>query len=313
MTHAPQRVVSLLASGTEMVAALGCGERLVGRSHECDHPEWVRRLPAVTEPKLRVDVPSADIDARVRALVEQAVSVYRVDADALAALEPELIVTQTQCAVCAVSLADVEDAVCRLLPSRPRIVALEPNALADLWRDLRAVAEALGVPERGVMLVSRLRQRMRAIAERAAALGTRPRLAMIEWIDPLMAAGNWHPELIAMAGAEDVHGVAGAHAPALAWSELVAADPDVLWVSPCGFDLERTRAEMPGLTRHPDWPRLRAVREGHVYLGDGNAFFNRPGPRVAETLESLAEALHPAAFRFGHEGTGWARWEPGRA
>jgi iron complex transport system substrate-binding protein len=163
------------------------------------------------------------------------------------------------------------------------------------------------------MLVSRLRQRMRAIAERAAALGTRPRLAMIEWIDPLMAAGNWHPELIAMAGAEDVHGVAGAHAPALAWSELVAADPDVLWVSPCGFDLERTRAEMPGLTRHPDWPRLRAVREGHVYLGDGNAFFNRPGPRVAETLESLAEALHPAAFRFGHEGTGWARWEPGRA
>jgi iron complex transport system substrate-binding protein len=262
----------------------------------------------VTEPRFEVDLPPADVDARVRALVEQAVSVYRVDAAALAALAPDLIVTQTQCEVCAVSLRDVEDALSRVLPSRPRLVALEPNALADLWRDMRKVADALGVPERGVQLVSRLRQRMQAIGTRCATLAPRPRVACIEWMDPLMAAGNWTPELIALAGAEDVLGRPGTHAPRLAWGALAAADPDVVWVTPCGFDLARTRAEMPALTRHPEWGALRAVREGRVFLGDGNAYFNRPGPRVAETLEILAEALHPGAFRFGHEGSGWERW-----
>jgi iron complex transport system substrate-binding protein len=292
-----------------MVVALGCGDRLVGRSHECDHPAWVRGLPAVTAPKLAVDVPSADIDARVRALVEQAVSVYRVDATALAALEPDLILTQTQCEVCAVSLRDVEEALCRVLPGHPRIVALEPEALPSLWRDMRSVADALGVPERGVQLVSRLRQRMHAIAERCVGLGPRPRVACIEWMDPLMAAGNWTPELIAMAGGEDVLGSPGRHAGRLEWEALEAADPDVLWVTPCGFDLARVRAEMPALAGEPRFRALRAVREGRVFLGDGNAYFNRPGPRVAETLEILAEAMHAEAFRFGHEGTGWARWE----
>ncbi len=305
----PTRVVSLLASSTEMVAALGCGDRLVGRSHECDHPDWVRKLPAVTRPRIDVTVPSATIDGSVRALVELAASVYHVDADALAALAPDLVITQTQCEVCAVSLRDVEAAMRQAMPSHPRVVALEPNALADLWRDLRKVADALGVPERGVQLISRLRQRMQAIATRCAEFAPSPRVAMIEWIDPLMAAGNWHPELIAMAGAIDVFGVPGARAPVIDLAALAAADPDVVWVAPCGFDLARTREELGGLARLPQWSALRAVRERRVVLGDGNAFFNRPGPRVAETLEILAEALHPQAFRFGHEGTGWARWE----
>lgn len=290
-----------------MVHALGCGEWLVGRSHECDFPPEVRRLPVVTGPRFRTDLDSGAIDRSVRTLVEQATSVYRVDAEALDALRPDVIVTQVQCDVCAVTLADVEEAVCAFVGSRPRIVALEPNALADIWRDLRKVADALGVPERGVQQVTRLMGRMRAVAQRTGAL-PRPRVACIEWIEPLMSAGNWTPELVAMAGGADVFGTAGAHAPALAFETLVAADPDVIVVMPCGFDVARTRAEMPALVRRPGWDALRAVREGRVILGDGNAYFNRPGPRVAEALEILAEVLHPEAFRFGHEGTGWVRY-----
>jgi iron complex transport system substrate-binding protein len=195
-----------------------------------------------------------------------------------------------------------------VVQSRPVIVSLRPDSLADIWRDIARVAEALGVTERGLRLVSRLRRRMRAVAERAATAASRPRVACIEWIEPLMAAGNWTPELIEAAGGEGLFGVAGAHAPALAWDALLDSDPDVICVAPCGFDLARSRAEMPALVARPGWRDLRAVREGRVYLGDGNALFNRPGPRVAETLEVLAEILHPEAFRFGHEGGGWIRY-----
>jgi len=298
--------VTLLASATEIVCALDRGERLVGRSHECDQPPWVKRLPAVTAPRIDTGADSATIDRSVRALVSQALSVYTVDVERLAALEPDLLVTQVQCEVCAVSLRDVEDAVRAGLPSRPAIVSMRPDTLADVWADMRAIASALGVPERGVQLVTRLRSRMRGIAERARGR-ERPRVACVEWIAPLMAAGNWTPELIELAGAEDVLGKAGRHAGAIAFEQLAAADPDAVFVTPCGFDLARTRAELGALTAHPGWAKLRAVREGRVFLGDGNALFNRPGPRVVETLECLAEALHPGAFRFGHEGVGWER------
>ena len=303
----PSRVVTLLASGTEVVCALDRGERLVARSHECDFPAWVRRLPAVTRARVDGTRPSGAIDRDVRSILSQALSVYEVDHETLAALEPDLLVTQVQCEVCAVSLKDVEEALRTGLRSRPAIVSMQPDDLASLWNDMRAIASALGVPERGVQLVTRLRARMRGIAERARGRAV-PRVACIEWIEPLMAAGNWTPELIALAGAEDVLGVAGQHAGPLSFERLAAADPDVIWVTPCGFDVARTRAEMPALTGQPGWRELRAVREGRVYLADGNALFNRPGPRVVEALECLAEALHPEAFRFGHEGRGWERW-----
>ena len=298
--------MTLLASATEIVCALDGGDRLVGRSHECDQPPWVKKLPPVTVPRIDTGAPSAEIDRSVRGLVAQALSVYTVDVERLAALEPDLLVTQVQCEVCAVSLKDVEEAVRTGLPSRPRIVSMRPDALADIWADMRAIASALGVPERGVQLVTRLRGRMRGIAERAKGR-SRPRVACIEWLSPLMVAGNWTPELIELAGADDALGKAGAHAGPIDLGALAAADPDVIFVTPCGFDLARTRAELPALTSQPGWDALRAVREGRVFLGDGNALFNRPGPRVVETLECLAEALHAGAFRFGHEGTGWER------
>ncbi len=299
--------MTLLASGTEIVCALDCGDRLVGRSHECDHPAWVLRLPAVTAPRFDTSASSLEIDRSVRGLLSQALSVYTVDTVKLAALAPDLLVTQVQCEVCAVSLRDVEEAVRAGLPSQPAIVSMKPDSLADVWADMRAIADALGVPERGVQLVTRLRSRLRGIAERTKGR-PRPRVVCIEWIEPLMVAGNWTPELMALAGADDVLGVAGRHAGAIEFEQLAAADPDVIWITPCGFGLERTRAELAPLISHAGWARLRAVQAGRVFLGDGNALFNRPGPRVVEATECLAEAMHPGAFRYGHEGRGWEQW-----
>jgi iron complex transport system substrate-binding protein len=301
------RIVSLIASATEIVCALGFEEQLVGRSHECDFPESVKRLPVCTEPKFAVEGSSYQIDQRVKAILQEGLSVYRVHADTLRALRPDVIVTQSHCEVCAVSLRDVEQAVCSWLEAQPRIVSLAPDGLADVWRSIEQVAEALGVPERGAALVTRLQGRMQSIEEQAARLTERPTVACVEWIEPLMASGNWMPELVAKAGGVNLLGVAGKHAPWLSWQQLQDADPDVILVLPCGFDVARTRQEMPSLTGRPEWPALRAVREGRVYLLDGNQYFNRPGPRLVESLEILTEILHPITFHFGHAGSGWQR------
>jgi iron complex transport system substrate-binding protein len=302
-----QRVVSLIASATEIVCALGCEDRLVGRSHECDFPPSVRRLPVCTAPKFNVEGNSREIDRDVKTLLRDSLSVYRVDADRLAELEPDVIVTQAQCEVCAVSLRDVERAVCSWLQACPKLVSLVPNALADVWVDIEHVAEALGVVERGAELVAQLQSRIEGIASHAKTLSHRPRVACIEWIDPLMAAGNWVPEQVELAGGINLFGEAGKHSPWMTFEQLRAADPDAIVVMPCGFDIERSRRELPPLTGRPEWPGLRAVRDGRVFLADGNQFFNRPGPRLVESLEILAELLHPEAFAFGHEGAGWQR------
>jgi len=302
------RIVSLLASATEIVCGLGFRDALVGRSHECDWPPGIETLPAVTEPKFPTDGTSYEIDARVKAIVQEGLSVYRVDGDALRRLDPDLLVTQTQCEVCAVSESDVQRALAEWTGSRPAVVSLEPHALSDVWDDVRRVAGALGVADRGEALVSRLVVRMDALARQAAGRPERPAVACIEWIDPLMAAGNWMPELVAMAGGESRFGDAGVHSPWMEWDDLVEADPDVVVVSPCGFDVGRTRREMTGLTERPGWDDLAAVRGGRVAIADGVAYFHRPGPRLAESLEILAEILHPATFDFGHRGSGWTWW-----
>lgn len=300
------RIASLLASATEIVCALGARDRLVARSHECDFPPDVATLPAVTAPKLDTSRPSAAIDRDVKALLEQALSVYRVDAERLRALAPEIIVTQTQCEVCAVSETDVVAALATWTGARPRIVSLVPNALTDVFSDIERVAAALGRETAGAALTATMRQRMGAIAEQAKPLPPR-RVACIEWIDPLMAAGNWMPELVVMAGGVNLFGEAGRHSPWMTLDVLAAADPDVIVVLPCGFDIARTRAEMPALGVKPEWQALRAVRQGEVWLVDGNQYFNRPGPRLAESLEILAEMLHPGTFRFGHAGTAFVK------
>ncbi|HKA06640.1 MAG TPA: cobalamin-binding protein [Gemmataceae bacterium] len=292
------RIISLLASATEIVAALGLEDHLVGRSHECDFPPSVLRLPVCTSPKFDVAGSSADIDRRVKESLQADTSVYSVDGRLLDELRPDVIVTQAQCKVCAVSLRDVESVVAGMR-SRPKIVSLNPNSLADIWDDMCAVAAGCAVPNRGEKLVTGLQRRMADVAERAKRL-PRPTVACIEWIDPLMAAGNWVPELVELGGGVNLFGEAGKHSPWMTWGDLVRRDPDVIVVMPCGFDLALTKTELPSLARRPEWESLKAVRMGRVWAADGNAYFNRPGPRLVEALEMLAEVLHSDAFRFGH-------------
>ncbi len=298
------RIVSLIASATEIVWALGCGEEQVGRSHECDYPPEVAALPVCTGPRFDVQGSSREIDERVKTLVREEASIYRVDAELLRALRPDVILTQAQCEVCAVSEKDVARALCPDLPP-PRVVVLSPNNLEDVWQSVQQVAEALGVPERGRALVEGLRRRVAEIVGRARQLSMRPTVACLEWLDPLMAAGNWVPELVDRAGGQNLFGAAGQHAPGLDWKELCRRDPDVIVALPCGLDMSRTMTELYTLTVRPRWAELAAVKRGRVFATDGNQYFNRPGPRLVDSLEILAEILHPQVFRFGHQGRGW--------
>jgi iron complex transport system substrate-binding protein len=298
------RIVSLIPSATEIVDALGYAGHLVARSHECDYPAGVERLPVLTRPKMDPRKSSAEIDRDVKALLRTALAVYEVDAEQLRALRPDVVVTQSQCEVCAVSLAEVEQALAGWTDSRPKLVSLQPQALADVWADIRGTARAIGDGAAGERLVAGLQARVAAIATRARDL-PKPTVGTLEWLAPLMGGGNWVPELVELAGALPCLGEAGQHSRWLEWEELLAADPEHLIILPCGFDIARVRAELPAVTADPRWQRLAAVRHGKVWVTDGNAFFNRPGPRLVESLEILAEILHPAQFAFGHRGSGW--------
>ena len=291
MASREQRVVSLIASATEIVCALGCGDRLVGRSHECDYPSGVLRLPALTEPKFKVEGSSADIDARVREIVRDGLSVYRVDGEALRALDPDIIVTQDHCEVCAVSLSDVEAATCTWTGRSVGIVSLRPDSMADAYADIARVARALGTLEAGDRLIADMQARLAAVRNRVASR-PRPRVAFIEWVEPLMAGGNWMPELIDCAGGHNLFGEAGKHSGWMQWGALAEADPEVIVVAPCGYGLERCLEELPLLEAKPGWAEVAAVGSGRVYFADGNAYFNRPGPRLADSAEMLADMLH---------------------
>ena len=304
MTH---RIISLIASATEIVAALGYEDSLVGRSHECDFPASVESLPVCSEPRIDVSGSSLEIDQAVKGAVREALSVYAVFKDELQRLQPTIIITQTQCEVCAVSLKDVEAAVCELIDSQPAIVACEPMQLTDVWTDIEKVATALDDPQAATKLNSHLQQQLQALKSQYAEIGTRPTIACIEWLEPLMIAGNWVPELVEIAGGKAVMSEVGKHSPYQSWDDLIANDPDVIAVMPCGFDIARTMQELHLLTDHPGWNSLSAVQNQRVYVTDGNQYFNRPGPRVVESAEILAEIMHRDQEVFLHEGTGWMR------
>ena len=300
-----QRIASLIPSATEIVCALGFEKWLVGRSHECDFPRSVRALPALTRAKLDVGGASARIDRDVRTLLEQGLSVYEVDVEGLRRASPDWILTPDQCAVCAASLADVETALAQYTGAAPRVLSLDPRTLGDVLRDAIRVASALGAPERGRALAERLQVRISDLGERAAGTASRPTVACVEWIDPLMTAGNWMPELVALAGGRAAFGETGRASTWTTWEALRDADPDVLVVLPCGFDLARTRAELGPLVAQPGFEELRALRNGRAVIVDGNQYMNRPGPRLAESLEILCETIHPEAFEPRHRGEGW--------
>jgi iron complex transport system substrate-binding protein len=283
-----------------MVDALGLGDFQVGRSHECDYPPRVLQLPVCTTPVFDVHGDSREIDQRVKQTLATAESVYRVFDDVLEKLQPTHIVTQTQCKVCAVSLDDVERALSARFSTRPEVVALEPNSLDDIYKDINRLARACNVDDRGKRLVDKIKRDMAEIAAVARAAGRSPRVINLEWPEPLMAAGNWIPELTEMLGAENLFGSAGQHSPWMQWDDIVKTDPDVIVSMPCGYDLKRTREEM----HWRDWSKLRAK----IFLADGNQYLNRPGPRVAASLRILAEVLYPEAFAPTLEGLGWEKF-----
>ena len=297
------RIVSLIASATEIVHALGLSTNQVGRSHECDFPPEVLALPVCTRPRFAVDVPSAEIDASVKKHLQNAESLYEVFDGVIERLRPTHILTQTQCKVCAVNLEDVERAMSARLACRPHVVALEPNRLEDVWLDIQRVADACHIPDRGHLFIGGLKQRMSNFTKRAQLSSVRPRVACLDWLDPLMSARQWIPELIALAGASDVF-----DRPQISWQDLLNSDPDVIVSMPCGFDLARNREEMCWLTQRSEWRKLRAVRENRVFVVDGNQYMNRPGPRIIESLQILAEILHPEIFEPLLERSAWQRW-----
>jgi iron complex transport system substrate-binding protein len=284
------RIVSLLPSATEIVYALGLGDWLVARSHECDFPPDVLTKPVITRSLIPPDLPSHEIDRMVSETLLTHATLYTLDLELLQSLQPDLILTQALCSVCAVSHNAVLEAVESLRP-RPRVLNLEPTTLEEVLTTFEQVAEVVGMPQRGAQLVVRCRERIEQVRARTA---NRPpvRLSFLEWIDPPFACGHWTPELITLAGGIDGHGQAGQPSRRLAWEEVLNWQPEAIVIACCGFTVERTLQDMPFLESQPGWHQLPAVRRGAVFLADGNAYFSRPGPRLVDSLEWLATHLH---------------------
>jgi len=304
-----KRIVSLLASATEIVCALGAGKMLVGRSHECDNPDWVRQLPSCTEPAFDVSVSSMEIDTEVRRRIRAGEPLYHVDGDLIRDMRPDLLITQAHCEVCAVTPGDIERSSACTLTARQ--IALSASTLDDIFKSIREISRALGMPEQGELLVRREQQRLDAVREKAARF-RRPTVVMLEWTDPLFAMGNWGPELVEIANGGLLLGKKGEYSAAIPGEQLRDADPEYLIVAPCGFNLERSLQEQAVLERHPWWQQLQAVRKGNLVFADGNLFFNRSGMTISQTAEIIAEILHGISFG-GTSNTHWRRLETARA
>lgn len=286
------RIVSLLPSATEILFALGAGDDVVGITHECDYPPAAQGRAILTSSALPAAGSPAEIDRHVRKSLHEGSSLYALDAALLERLAPDLIVTQELCKVCAVSY-DIVDRAAKRVKSDPRVISLEPSSLEDVYANITTIAGLTGRAAAGTQLVESLRARERALHERTAGL-PRVRTLLLEWTDPPMSAGHWTPGLIELAGGTPVLGNPGANSVTLEWDAVAAADPDAVIVAPCGFGLEQARAALAALENVPQFAAMRAVRSGRAYAIDGNAYVNRPGPRLIDTAEILAACLHPA-------------------
>ena len=295
------RVASLLPSATEMVHFAGAGDTLVGVTHECDHPAGVERLPRLTSSKIDPGMSSAEIDAAVEKHMTDSGSLYALDAGLLEELAPDLILTQGLCEVCAVSTSLVERATAGQR-KEPEILTLNPTSLGDVFDDAVRIGEALGRGDETRERISALEERLDRVRESVAGL-PRPRVGCIEWLDPPFSAGHWVPEMVGIAGGEELFARAGRPSARLSWEEVLEATPEVLVLMPCGFDerraAEEARRVLPGL---PGWGELPAVRDGRVWVVDANSYFSRPAPRLVEGVEILAHVLHPEAFPDAPEG-----------
>ena len=298
------RIVSLLASATEIVCALDAGASLVGRSHECDNPPWVQSLPPCSEPAFDVSVSSRSIDAEVNRRIRAGEPLYRIDTERIRALKPDVIIAQSHCEVCAVTPGDVQRSGCETLAKT--VLGLSAGSLDGIFESVREIARVVGKEETGCLVIERERKRLQAVREKTASR-RRPSVVMLEWADPVFAMGNWGPELVETANGELLLGNRNQHSYAIPGEQVLRADPEYLVIAPCGFNLERACAERAVLEAQPWWPSLQSVRAGRVAFADGNLFFNRSGMTIARTAEILAEILHGVFFGMPAKDVHW-RW-----
>jgi iron complex transport system substrate-binding protein len=294
-----RRIVSLIPSGTEILYAVGAGDRLAAVSHECDWPIEVKQLPRVTHTSITAACASADIDRQVASMLADRQPLYQLDGELLRRLAPDLIVAQDQCDVCALPLDTLRDCIASEPSLRnTTIIALNPSSLADVMADILRIGRAVGCAEGAQRCARELQSRVDQIAKLAATFApqNRPRTIVIEWIDPLMISGNWVPKLVELAGGTSGLSTSGRPSQCRSWSDVCALDPEVIVVAACGFDIDRTASEMPTLAGLPGWRHVAAVRCDRVFVADGNAYFNRSGPRLVDSLELLAGLLHPGVF-----------------
>lgn len=293
------RICSLLPGATEVVAALGLADDVVGVSHECDYPPAMRHKPVLVTPAIDAErSDSAEIDRQVRDTLSAGERLYALDERLFAQAQPDLVITQDLCQVCAVTPGQLEQAI-RQLPKQPRLLTLNPSSLTDVIHDVERIGTATGQADKGATFAASLRTRLQAIRERVSAVKTRPKVVCLEWLDPLYLGGHWVPEMVDWAGGKDMLGTAGVPSAKVTWEQVRTAQPEVLIVMACGFSVERTLRELaakPPQNRWPDWQDLPAVRHDRCYAVDAAAYFSRPGPRLVDGVAILAALLHPELF-----------------
>jgi len=301
-----KKIVTLIPSATEIVSFLGKKDFIVGKSHECDYPEDLNNIKKLTSPKINVEGTSGEIHKEITEILENSLSVYKVDVNELKKLNPDIVVTQAHCEVCAVSFSEVQEIVTNHLDKNTKIISLQPNTLDDVFEDIKRVAKGLNIDEiKTKNLIKPLEERLKNIQVKSSEKKKKT-VACIEWIDPLMAAGNWIPEMVKISGGEDVFGKSGKDSHWIKFGEIQKYNPEVIIFLPCGYDIEKTKNEVENLFNQQNkWNELDAFMNKEIYIVDGNQFFNRPGPRLLESLEIFAEIIHPELFNFNHNQNGW--------
>lgn len=281
---------------------------MAGRSHECDYPESITNLPVLTSSKISIsDKDNADIHQSVMQLLRNALSIYEVDEKKLIEISPDIILTQDHCEVCAVSSSDLTDSVRKALGKSAEIISTSPVNLETVFESFEHIARKLGCSQKGIELVRNIQGRFDEIHGKIKHK-PKPDVVALEWIDPLMSGGNWMPEMIEIAGGRSHLAQAGKHSPTISWKQILKTDPDILLMVPCGYSIKKTFKEMNTLTQIKSWGSLSAVQKNQVYILDGNHYFNRPGPRIKESVEILARIFHPSIFKYVTTDTGWVRF-----
>ncbi|MDC3071493.1 cobalamin-binding protein [Candidatus Pelagibacter sp.] len=300
------KIVTLIPSATEIVTFLGQKKSIIGRSHECDFPEDLSKIVKLTEPKINVEGTSGEIHKQIEVILEKSLSVYKVHVEELKRLNPDFIVTQSHCEVCAVSFSEVENIAKEHLGKNTEIISLQPNKIQEVFDDIRRVAKSLNVDDyHNNKLINKLEIRLDNIKKKTQKI-IKPKILCVEWIDPLMAAGNWIPEMINIAGGEDIFGKIGVDSHWIKFEDIQNQDPDFIVFIPCGFNLDKTIDEVKKLlNKNNDWKKLKAFKNKNLYVTDGNQYFNRPGPRLIDSVEILAEIFHSNIFNFGYKNKGW--------